>query len=74
MKVICIKDYNNGGWLPKDYSLTKGQLYEVSNITTSANWEKGLLTIEGKGNVKYPTNLFITVEQHRENQLNKIGI
>jgi hypothetical protein len=70
--VICIKDYNNGGWLPKDYSLTKGQLYEVSNITTSANWEKGLLTIEGKGNVNYPTNLFITVEQHRENQLNKI--
>ena len=78
MKVICIKDYNNGGWLPKDYSLTKGQLYEVST-RGNTNWEKGLLvqptiTIEGKGNVNYPTNLFITIEQHREQQLNKILI
>jgi hypothetical protein len=71
-KLVCIEDYNNGGWLPKNYSLIKGQVYEVSNITTSANWEKGLLKIEGKGNVNYPTNLFITVEQHRENQLNQI--
>ena len=66
--VVCIEDYNNGGWLPKNYSLTKGQVYEVSH------WERYIdkITIEGKGNVKYPTNLFITVEQHRENQLNQI--
>ena len=32
MKVICIEDYNNGGWLPKDYSLTKGQLYHIKEL------------------------------------------
>ena len=77
-KVICIEDYNNGGWLPKNYSVTKGQLYQVSATRGSnTNWEKGLLvcttiTIEGKGNVNYPTNLFISLEQHRENLLNQI--
>jgi hypothetical protein len=79
-KVICIEDYNNGGWLPKDYCLTKGQLYEVSHLYVyilqkgNSHCERYIdkITIEGKGNVKYPTNLFITVEQHRENQLNQI--
>jgi hypothetical protein len=68
MKMICIKNYDDGGWLSKDYCLTKGQVYEVSH------WERYIdkITIEGKGNVNYPTNLFITVEQHRENQLNQI--
>ena len=65
-KVICMEDYNNGGWLPKDYCLTKGQVYDVFH------WYIDKIHIEGKGNVNYPTNLFITVEQHRENQLNQI--
>jgi hypothetical protein len=76
-KVICIEDYNNGGWLPKNYSVTKGQLYEVSGKMAGINYNQidtSKITLEGKGNVKYPTNLFITIEQWREQQLNKILI
>jgi hypothetical protein len=68
-KVICIEDYNNGGWLPKNYSLTKGQIYEVSTRVVHTT-----ITIEGKGNVNYPIELFITLEQWREQQLNQLGI
>lgn len=74
-KIICIEDYSNGGWLPKDYTLTKGQLYEVSGKRPGINYNQidtSTITLEGKGNVNYPTNLFITIEQHRENQLNQI--
>ena len=69
-KVICIKDYNDSGWLSKNDSVTKGQLYEVSSKRRIHSLHT--ITVEGKGNVNYPTNLFITVEQHREQQLNQI--
>lgn len=79
-KVICIKDYNDSGWLSKNDSVTKGQLYEVSSkrrihsLHTITGDKVICINVEGKGNVKYPTNLFITVEQHRENQINQILI
>lgn len=73
--LICIKDYNDSGWLSKNDSVTKGQLYEVSGKRPGINYNQidtSTITLEGKGNVNYPTNLFITIEQHRENQINQI--
>ena len=67
-KLICIKDYNNSGWLSKNDSLTKGQVYEVSEIAIG----KLFIRLKDKGRVGYPVELFITLEQWRENQLNKI--
>ncbi len=64
-KVICINDNNQQGI----YSVIIGQIYEVSDTLV-----KDRIRVREKGNSYYPTNLFITVEQHRENQLNKIGI
>lgn len=66
-KVICIKDYNDSGWLSKNYSVTKGQLYEVSDTLV-----KDRIRVKEKGNSYYPTELFITLKQHRDNQLNQI--
>ena len=55
-KVICIKDYNDSGWLSKNYSVTKGQLYEVSDTLV-----KDRIRVKEKGNSYYPTELFITL-------------
>ena len=75
--VICIKDYNDSGWLSKNYSVTKGQLYEVSGKMAGINYNQidtSKITLEGKGSVNYPIELFKTLEQWREQQLNKILI
>jgi hypothetical protein len=62
-KVICINDNNQQGI----YSVIIGQIYEVSDTLV-----KDRIRVREKGNSYYPTNLFITVEQHRENQINKL--
>jgi hypothetical protein len=79
-KVICINDNNKQG----TYSVTIGQIYEVSNISmvkTSLvkDREEKLnqlfgIRVKEKGNSYYPTELFITLEQWREKQLKLIGI
>lgn len=63
-KVICINDNNKQG----TYSVTIGQIYEVSDTSYSR------IRVKEKGNSYYPTELFITLEQWREKQLNLIGI
>ena len=70
-KLVCIEDYNNGGWLPKNYSLIKGQVYEVSQVVRG-QIKIDRIKIEGKGNTHYKLELFTTIEQWRNNQLNKI--
>lgn len=64
-KVICINDNNKQG----TYSVTIGQIYEVSNTLV-----KDRIRVKEKGNSYYPTELFITLEQWREKQLKLIGI
>jgi hypothetical protein len=66
-KVICI-NHNNGGWLSKNDSLIKGKVYEVTDTI------KGRIRVKEKGNSWYPTELFVTQEQWREQQLNQLGI
>ena len=66
-KVICIENHNNGGWLSKNDSVTKGKVYEVTDTLV-----KDRIRVREKGNSYYPTNLFISVEQHRDNQINQI--
>jgi hypothetical protein len=85
-KIICIKDYNDSGWLSKNYSVTKGQLYEVSGKRPGINYNQidtstakqsaygTTITLEGKGSVNYPIELFKTLQQWRDNQLNQILI
>ena len=64
-KVICIKS------APKyEYDIVINQIYEVSDTLIKVDRIK----VKEKDKSYYPTNLFISVEQHRENQLNKIGI
>ena len=80
-KVICIKDITNGE-LP--YNITIGQIYEVSNCLVenhlpstamqSVRDTSVYINLIGKKNSYYPTELFITLKQHRENQLKLIGI
>ena len=62
-KVICINDNNKQG----TYSVTIGQIYEVSDTLI-----KDRIRVKEKGNSYYPTELFITLKQHRDNQLNQI--
>ena len=69
-KVICIKDYNDSGLLSKNDNGVKGMDSPFARYFIQLTF--GYTTVEGKGNVNYPTNLFITVEQHREQQLNQI--
>ena len=77
-KVICIKDHNNGGWLAND-TVTKGKVYEVFGTYPFKDrirlMEKGMSYFKttARGSLLC-SNLFITVQQHRDNQLNKIGI
>jgi hypothetical protein len=76
-KVICI-NHNNGGWLSKNDSLIKGKVYEVIEEViyhfSSADTIKGRIRVKEKGNSWYPTELFVTQEQWREQQLNQLGI
>lgn len=83
-KVICIKDYNASGWLSKNDSITKGQVYEVSYCERSGiHYNDNLvaqplfneinkINLKEKGNVNYPIELFITIDQWREQQINKL--
>jgi len=75
-KVICIEDYNNVGWLPKNRSVTKGQVYEITDTLI-----KDRIKVRGNGidhngqycwKFYYPKELFITLQQWREQQLDKI--
>ena len=68
--VICINDNNKQG----TYSVTIGQIYEVSNILVTSAPILDRIRVKEKGNSYYPTELFITVKQHRDNQLKLIGI
>ena len=70
-KLVCIEDYNDGGWLPKDYSLIKGQVYEVSQVVRG-QIKIDRIKIEGKGNTHYKLELFVNQEQWRDNQINQI--
>jgi len=65
--VICI-NHNDGGWLSKNDSLIKGKVYEVTYTI------KGRIRVKEKDNSWYPTELFVTTEQWREQQLNQLGI
>ena len=66
-KVICIENHSNGGWLSKNDSVTKGQVYEVTDTLI-----KDRIRVREKGNSYYPKELFITLQQWREQQLDKI--
>lgn len=70
-KLVCIEDYNDGGWLPKDYSLIKGQVYEVSQVVRG-QIKIDRIKIEEKGNTHYKLELFVNQEQWRDNQINQI--
>jgi hypothetical protein len=61
-KVICISNFTIA-----QYDVAIKQVYEVSDTLV-----KDRIRVIEKGNSYYPTELFITVEQHRENQLNKL--
>ena len=67
-KIICI-NYKTQYLTIVSYDVTIGQIYEVSDTLV-----KDRIRVKEKGNSYYPTELFITVEQHRENQLNKLLI
>lgn len=61
-KVICISNFTTA-----QYDVAIKQIYEVTNTLV-----KDRIRVTEKGNSYYPTELFITIEQHRENQINKL--
>ena len=73
MKAICIKNYDE-----VNSRTTIGKVYEihVDNIVISSyDEDEDYFFIADNGDeLWYDSNYFISVEQHRENQLNKIGI
>lgn len=75
MKIICIKNrYNNkGGGFELQYDVTIGKIYDVEiqgiiGDTYFYTLEKDDLTTK----VTYSSSLFITLEEHRQKQLNKL--
>lgn len=63
-KVICISKH-------KWYDLTIGEIYNVTEYEPM-NPDKSNKLYRTDNNKYYPIELFITIEQYREQQLNKI--
>ena len=66
-KVICIENKYGDSFT----KLTIGREYEI--INNSVDWEI-IHIFDSTSYEWFPTKLFITQQQHRENQLNQIGI
>jgi hypothetical protein len=66
MKAICIKNYDE-----VNYRTTIGKVYEILQDYDS---EDEFFVADNGDELWYEPDYFITIEQHRENQLNKIGI
>ena len=85
MKVVCV---NNDAYLNQEmeYLLSVGKVYDVLkiinltnniiNLTNNSNsFSKGYLINNDKGDkCYYYTDYFITLEEHRENKLDQLGI
>jgi len=70
MKVICVKNYSNS-------RTTIGKVYEIYQPFDNHPIKSKIryYFVADNGNkLWYDPDYFITLEQHRENQLNKIGI
>jgi hypothetical protein len=73
MKVICIKNKYGRG-LELQYDVTIGKIYEVEDPGIELSGVK-FLTLENDDvttKMTYPSSLFITLEEHRQNQLDKL--
>ena len=76
MKLVCVENrYNNkGGGFELQYDVTIGKIYDAEiqviqlGDTKFYTLEKDDVTTQ----MTYPKELFITLEQHRQNQLEKI--
>lgn len=74
MKVICIKNYDE-----VNSRTTIGKIYEIhkynkdTNIITAYDY-KSYFVADNGDELWYEPDYFISVEQHRENQLNQLGI
>ena len=74
MKVVCIKEqFNRNGKFP----YTVGRIYEVTRLIDNINW--GLvgsyfaISDDGTEKVAYK-ECFIVIDEHRQQQLDKLGI
>ena len=74
MKAICIKNYDES-----NSRTTIGKVYEIlqynkdTNIITAYDYKPYFVADNGD-ELWYEPDYFITIEQWRDNQLNKIGI
>ena len=66
MKAICIKNYDE-----VNSRTTIGKVYEIYKDHDS---DDEFFVADNGDELWYHSDCFITLEQHRENQLNKIGI
>jgi hypothetical protein len=71
MKAICIKNYEE-----VNSRTTIGKVYEIFQEYNSSedNYYNEYFVADNGDELWYSSDQFITVEQHRENQLNLIGI
>lgn len=76
MKIVCVENrYNNkGGGFELLYDVTIGKIYEVEDPGIELSGVK-FFTLEKDDvttQMTYPSSLFITLEEHRQTQLDKL--
>jgi hypothetical protein len=69
MKAICIKNYDE-----VNSRTTIGKVYEIFEDYVINDSDDKYFVADNGDELWYQSNYFISVEQWRENQLNKIGI
>jgi hypothetical protein len=69
MKAICIKNYDD-----VNSRTTIGKVYEIFEDYVINDSDDKYFVADNGDELWYQSNYFISVEQWRENQLNKIGI
>jgi len=69
MKAICIKNYDD-----VNSRTTIGKVYEIFEDYVINDSDDKYFVADNGDELWYHSHYFISVEKHRENQLNKIGI